>query len=88
MARQLGWTWPRYSVFITRPGHSLDLETACPEDWRAMALFDSDAVMWAAWTQRAEYAALAPRPLIEPVASLLAGPRLAGVARGYVGSVV
>ena len=70
--RQLGWTWPRFDCFITRQGLQLWLQDVCPEDVKAMARLDSDAAMWERWTAAEEYATLAPRPLVEPVARLLA----------------
>lgn len=70
--RELGWAWPQWHTFSTRQGFQLRLSEVCPADVKAMVLLDSDAAMWASWTADPEYASLAPRPLIEPIAQFAA----------------
>ena len=35
--RQLGWTWPHHTTFVTANGHEVDLRQICPRDVEAQA---------------------------------------------------
>ena len=68
----IGWAWPRWDTFVSRDGHQMNLAEICPQDVKAMVMLDSDAALWAEWALDDAYSSLRPRPLIEPVASLIA----------------
>ncbi len=73
-AKRVGWTWPSHRVFITKQGLRIDMCTVCPADVHAMFLYDSDAALWQSWCASDPlYTALAPRPLVEPIASFASG---------------
>ncbi|CAK0816831.1 unnamed protein product, partial [Prorocentrum cordatum] len=66
--RRLGWSWPAWHVFMTRDGHELDLRHCCPVDAKAMALKDSEAVLWSEWIAAdPARASLQPAPFIDPL---------------------
>ena len=60
--RQLGWTWPHHTNFVTTSGHSIDLRETCPMDVKAQAGVDSDLALWQDWADTDERKELLPRP--------------------------
>ena len=68
--RQLGWTWPHHTTFVTSNGHLIDLRETCPMDVKAQAGVDSDLALWQVWADTDERKELLPRPLVEPVVRL------------------
>ena len=74
-ARRIGWKWPRYDMFIDRHGRQLDLKEVCPQDIKAMVCLDSDAAMWASWTQQEQWTVFSPRPCIDPLVRFCASAR-------------
>ena len=36
--KQLGWSWPHHTTFVTTNGHEIDLRQICPRDVKAQAL--------------------------------------------------
>ena len=73
--RRIGWAWPCYHTFVDRAGRHLDMREICPKDVKAMAVQDSAAAMWAKWTRTPQWAELAPRPCLEPLAQLCTSRR-------------
>ena len=69
--RRAGWAWPSWKHFLTKEKLLLDLTKICPMDVKAMMHRDTEAVMWACWTQTEEYQHLHPRPFIQPLVSLM-----------------
>ena len=41
-SRQLGWTWPHHTTFVTASGHKVDLRQICRRDVKAQATVDSE----------------------------------------------
>ena len=73
--RRICWAWPCYHTFVDRAGRHLDMREICPKDVKAMAVQDSAAAMWAKWTRTPQWAELAPRPCLEPLAQLCTSRR-------------
>ena len=44
--KQLGWSWPHHTTFVTANGHEIDLRQICPRDVKAQALVDSELALW------------------------------------------
>ena len=47
--KQLGWSWPHHTTFVTANGHEIDLRQICPRDVKAQALVDSELALWKEW---------------------------------------
>ena len=60
--RQLGWTWPHHTTFVTASGHEVDLRQICSRDVKAQAAVDSELALC-----RERERELLPCPLLEPV---------------------
>ena len=65
--RQLEWTWPHHTTFVTARGHEVDLRQICLRDVKAQARVDSDLELWKEWADNDERKELLPRPLLTPV---------------------
>ena len=65
--RQLGWTWPHHTTFVTASGHEVDLRQICPRDVKAQTTVDSELALWRQWADNDERKELLPCPLLEPV---------------------
>ena len=64
--RQLGWTWPHHTTFVTASGHEMDLRQTCHMDVKAQCV-DSELALWREWADNDERRELLPCPLLEPV---------------------
>ena len=65
--RQLGWTWPHHTTFVTASGHEVDLRQICPRDVKAQATVDRELALWREWADNDERKELLPCLLLEPV---------------------
>ena len=44
--KNLGWTWPHHTSFVTASGHEVDLREVCPTDVKAQARVNSALALW------------------------------------------
>ena len=65
--RQLGWTWPHHTTFVTASGHEVDLRQICPRDVKAQATVDSELALWRERADNDERKELLPSPLLKLV---------------------
>ena len=74
-ALRIGWSWPSCGTFVDPEGRLINLREICPQDVRAMALYDSEQALWERWTSQPQWASLAPKPCIDPFRRLCASTR-------------
>ena len=65
--RQLVWTSPHHTTFVTASGHEVDLRETCSMDVMAQARVDRNLALWKGWAANDERKERLPRPLLEPV---------------------
>ena len=61
--RQLGWTWPHHTTFVTASGHEVDLRQICPREVKVQATVDSELALRRVGGQRRTEGA-APVPFV------------------------
>ena len=65
--RQLGWTWPHHTIFVTAQGHEVVLRQICFRNVKAQAMVDSELALWREWADNDERKELLPCLLLELV---------------------
>ena len=62
-SKQLRWSWPHHTTFVTANGHEVDLRQICARDVAAQAPVDSEMALWREWADTDERKELPLCPL-------------------------